>query len=610
MTPPSRTAVPAGPAADPAAGPAGAPAPVVPAPVRPPMHAIRGGGPSELARILGDIAAEMARAGGFRLSAVSLFRESDELEFVVVDGNDDARDTLTGDVTPTPVAMEMLERAQRWGRLRFLPHGEAVELMDHIWVGSEPRPEDPDGWQPCDLLMAPLVDLDDVLQGIVWVDLPVDGRRPGPEQRHRLEQHAERANRAMIEALEHGRLTEQVRLADAARRVVRSATADLDLAHLLETAIDTVREGFGVDDVRVRLLAGEDTDGLDEVSLQARLLAERCWGEQRVAIVSHHRAAPALLSAEEHAVLLDGLHTQGDTSLLLTPLGAGSECVGRLVMFRRDRGDWSDEEASAALDIGHDLGRAVLNARSFERERQAAAYRQQLIGTMAHELKNPLAAAGGYLDMLEDFLAEGPSTTPQVDRALHGIGRATRRLDAIVADLLTLARVAEEADPALATPSDLRTAVAEAVEGLAVLADARDVRVTVHVPDDPVLLTAEPTDLERMVVNLVSNAVKYSRDGGGVEVHLSAPEGGRTQLRVVDHGIGIDAVEQQHLFEEFFRSADPAASGLPGTGLGLAIVERVVRRLGGHVAVDSTPGVGSVFTLTLPTTPPASEQTA
>ncbi len=566
---------------------------------------------AELARVLGAIAAEMARAGGFRVSAVSLFRASDELEFVAVEGDPRAVAELTGDITPTPVAMAMLERAERWGPLRFLPHDEAVELLDHIWVGAaegDGADIHPDAWQPCDLLMAPLTDADGALQGIVWVDLPLDGRRPGPDQRRRLGEHAQRANRTMVEALEQERLREQVRLADAARRVVRTATADLDLARLVQTTIDSVCDGFAVDEVRVHLLAEEDVADLDEVSLQSRLLAERCWRDQQVAIVSHRRAAPALLSAEEHAVLLDGLHDQGDTSLLLTPLGAGPECVGRLLMFRHDRTDWSDEEASAALDIGHDLGRAVLNARSFEREQQAAAYRQQLIATMAHELKNPLAAVGGYLDMLEMFLAEEPGTSTQVQRSLRGIGRATRRLDDIVADLLTLARFDEVADPVPVEPHDLAAVVHDVVEGLVVQAEARGVRVRVQAPPGGARVSAEPADLERLVVNLVSNAVKYSHDGGEVDVHVEqAGDAGDAAsgvvLRVADHGIGVAPAEQRRLFDEFYRSADPAAASQPGTGLGLSIVQRIVRHLDGEVALESAPGEGSVFTVTLPGSP-------
>uniref|UniRef100_UPI0030FC6656 sensor histidine kinase n=1 Tax=uncultured Nocardioides sp. TaxID=198441 RepID=UPI0030FC6656 len=567
-----------------------------------------------LARVLGAIAAEMARAGGFRVSAVSLFRASDELEFVVVEGDPDAVAELTGDITPTPVAMAMLERAERWGPLRFLPHDEAVELLDHIWVGAaegDGADTHPDAWQPCDLLMAPLTDADGALQGIVWVDLPLDGRRPGPDQRRRLGEHAQRANRTMVEALEQERLREQVRLADAARRVVRTATADLDLGRLVQTTIDSVCDGFAVDEVRVHLLAEEDVADLDEVSLQSRLLAERCWRDQQVAIVSHRRAAPALLSAEEHAVLLDGLHDQGDTSLLLTPLGAGPECVGRLLMFRHDRTDWSDEEASAALDIGHDLGRAVLNARSFEREQQAAAYRQQLIATMAHELKNPLAAVGGYLDLLEMFLAEEPGTSTQVQRSLRGIGRATRRLDDIVADLLTLARFDEVADPVPVEPHDLAAIVHDVVEGLVVQAEARGVRVRVHAPPGGARVSAEPADLERLVVNLVSNAVKYSHDGGEVDVHVeqagdagdSGDAASGVVLRVADHGIGVAPAEQRRLFDEFYRSADPAAASQPGTGLGLSIVQRIVGHLDGEVDLESVPGEGSVFTVTLPGSP-------
>ena len=107
-----------------------------------------------------------------------------------------------------------------------------------------------------------------------------------------------------------------------------------------------------------------------------------------------------------------------------------------------------------------------------------------------------------------------------------------------------------------------------------------------------------------MVSNLVGNAVKYSPDGTDVRVTLSedptAGTHGEVVLEVTDQGIGISAADQEHLFEEFFRSEDPEAVRQPGTGLGLAIVKRVVDRHGGRITVRSAPGEGSTFTVRLP----------
>ena len=108
-----------------------------------------------------------------------------------------------------------------------------------------------------------------------------------------------------------------MRLAAAARRVVRDSTAQLDLDRLLEATVAAAREGFGVDDARVLLDTAEDVDSLDGLSALARSLAHGCWARQRALVVSPQRTAPGLLTADGHAALLAGLEEKGDTSLLL-----------------------------------------------------------------------------------------------------------------------------------------------------------------------------------------------------------------------------------------------------------------------------------------------------
>ena len=559
---------------------------------------------ADLRATLRSITDGVASAAGFRLSAVSVFRNSDELEFLVVSGDEEAQAELDGDVTPRRIVDQWLAESEGWGGLRFLPHEKAIRLADHVWVGEERTIDHPHAWQPYDMLFAPLMDRDDQLQGILWVDMPLDGLRPGPDKRRSIETYARQASEAILVAIERSRLAEQVRLAAAARRVVRDATAQLDLDRLLEATVAAAREGFGVDDARVLLDTAEDVDSLDGLSALARSLAHGCWARQRALVVSPQRTAPGLLTADEHAALLAGLEEKGDTSLLLVPLGAGTECLGRMLMFRHDRADWSDEEADAALDMGHDLGRAVLNARSFAREQHAAAYTQQLIATMAHELQNPLAAARGYASILEDVLDELGVQDADARRSLRGLERASGRLVDIVTDLLALARATEETDPTQCPPVDLVGLVGDSVEMVSVQAAPRGISVTLDAPAHPLPVRGEPGDLARVASNLVGNAVKYSPDGATVRVTLTeepdGPEGGQVVLEVVDVGIGISAADQEHLFEEFFRSQAPEAVQQPGTGLGLAIVKRVVDRHRGTITVASASGEGSTFTVRLP----------
>ena len=559
---------------------------------------------ADLRETLRSITDGVASAAGFRLSAVSVFRNSDELEFLVVSGDEEAQAELDGDVTPREIVDQWIRESEDWGRLRFLPHDRTLRLAEHVWVGEDSVVDHPEAWQPYDMLFAPLHDRDGQLQGILWVDLPLDGLRPGPDKRRSIETYARQASEAVLVAIERSRLSEQVRLAAAARRVVRDATAQLDLDHLLEATVRAAREGFGVDDVRVLLDENEDVDALDGLSALARSLAQACWTRQRALVVSPQRTAPGLLSAQEHAALIDGLRDKGDTSLLLVPLGAGPECLGRVLMFRRDRGDWSDEEADAALDMGHDLGRAVLNARSFAREQHAAVYTQQLIATMAHELQNPLAAARGYASILEDVLDELGVDDPDAEKSLRGLDRAGGRLVDIVTDLLALARATEEVDPTACDPVDIAEVVRDSVEIVSVQAAPRGIAVVMDVPDRPLLVRGEPGDLERVASNLVGNAVKYSPDGTSVRVSLAedphSGQHGEVVLQVADQGIGISAADQERLFEEFFRSEDSEAVRQPGTGLGLAIVKRVVDRHRGTISVRSAPREGSTFTVRLP----------
>jgi signal transduction histidine kinase len=117
-----------------------------------------------------------------------------------------------------------------------------------------------------------------------------------------------------------------------------------------------------------------------------------------------------------------------------------------------------------------------------------------------------------------------------------------------------------------------------------------------------VVALGNAVELDRVVVNLVNNAVKYTQSGGTITITLrEADESGMVELIVADDGIGIAADDLPRLFREFFRSGNAVALGRPGTGLGLAIVDRIVRRHGGRVEVESEIGAGSTFRVLLPT---------
>jgi signal transduction histidine kinase len=284
-------------------------------------------------------------------------------------------------------------------------------------------------------------------------------------------------------------------------------------------------------------------------------------------------------------------------------LVAGPECLGNLVLTRTGGApEWTEAEAATALDIGHDLGRAILNARTFEREHQLVeelqaldTYKGQLIATVAHELKNPLTSVLGHLEMLES----SPDFSGTTRSSLNAMDRGARRMVRVIDDLLLLSKVGDVENPVIPTPVDLRRLVDDALDLVTVTATRKGVTVRADVPDEEVLALGDATELDRVCANLVSNAVKYTRSGGAVDICVTRT-GAEVVLMVTDEGIGISESDRARLGTEFFRSTNPEAVAEPGTGLGLAIVSRVVARHGGRLEIESELGAGSTFRVFLP----------
>ena len=227
--------------------------------------------------------------------------------------------------------------------------------------------------------------------------------------------------------------------------------------------------------------------------------------------------------------------------------------------------DWTELDRTAALDIGHDLGRVVLNARTFEREHQLVVelqaldtYKGQLIATVSHELKNPLAAISGYLEMLEP----APELSARSRGAVDAMTRGTIRLGRVVDDLLLLSKVGDPSHAIIPAPVDLGPLVDEVVDLIDVQARQKGIEIATEVPggagggprrrlgDRPG--RGQPGEQRRQV----------HRRGRPVGVRLWCDEVG-VHVAVADEGIGISTADQEHLFDEFFRSTNPEAVPSP-----------------------------------------------
>jgi signal transduction histidine kinase len=310
-------------------------------------------------------------------------------------------------------------------------------------------------------------------------------------------------------------------------------------------------------------------------------------------------AAVSDVEFEDILAFLEGI---GVGSLLFVPMGAGRECLGSLVLTRAlGDAEWSGAEVDAALEVGRDLGRAVLNARAFERERELVRelkalddYKSKLIATLSHELKSPLAAMLANIE----FLQESVDLPPGALEVLGAVDRGASRLVRVVEDLLLLAKVGDPHLPLLARPVDLREAV-EDVVNVTSIADQRRVKVCVEGDPEQVVAMGDPAELDLLVTNLLSNAMKYSGDSSPVTLTLSRDDDW-VVLEFEDQGIGIAEADRTQLFREFFRSEAAEVKAQAGTGLGLTIVDRILTRHSGRIEVDSVLGEGSTFRVFLP----------
>jgi signal transduction histidine kinase len=225
--------------------------------------------------------------------------------------------------------------------------------------------------------------------------------------------------------------------------------------------------------------------------------------------------------------------------------------------------------------------------------READRSKTQLFSTVSHELKNPLASIVGHVELLR----QEPDGNP--DWSLGVIERNTERLQSLVDDLLTLSRVS---DPDRTMPEadvDLGEVSRDVVDMFRPRADTQQVRLTFDLQERLPLVRGSADDLERVVQNLVSNAVKFTPAGGQVAVRVESRRD-RVVLECTDDGLGISEEDQERLFTEFFRGTNPQSLQVPGTGLGLSIARRVVDRHGGRIDLDSELGRGTSVRLLLP----------
>jgi signal transduction histidine kinase len=265
------------------------------------------------------------------------------------------------------------------------------------------------------------------------------------------------------------------------------------------------------------------------------------------------------------------------------------------------------------------LAEAEAERRAAEQARHAAeeanAARSSFLAVMSHELRTPLNAVIGYAELL-NLGVTGPVTAAQAEQ-LGRIRGSASHLVGLIDQVLRFARLEAGRDEVRLEPFDAVAVARDAADMIAPLAAAKGLAFDVDVPDAPVAVRSDPQKLRQVLLNLLSNATKYT-PAGRIALVLetssgagAAPGDGRAAnalvvFRVRDTGIGVAPEHHEHIFDPFWQVSPALTRTVGGTGLGLSVSRQLARLLGGDLTVESAPGAGSTFVLTIPAALPSS----
>lgn len=298
----------------------------------------------------------------------------------------------------------------------------------------------------------------------------------------------------------------------------------------------------------------------------------------------------------------------GERSILIVALRAG-QTLGALRVANKQHGLFTRQDARLlgvfAAQAAVALENAILYAeavREREQLKELERLKSQFLSLVSHELRTPLASIKASAEIL---LSTAPDGVPEAHRRLlRNIDRSSDRLSALITDLLDLVRLEGGRLELDRERLDLRQIAEDAVATIRPLADERRQMVRTNVSSDPCVVDGDRRRLEQVVLNLLTNAIKYGHQAGTIRLDVGTDVDGaggrRAYLKVRDEGPGIPGDEQPMVFERFYRRDTEETRRATGTGLGLPIARALVELHGGSLSLESADGRGSTFSISLP----------
>jgi signal transduction histidine kinase/CheY-like chemotaxis protein len=397
--------------------------------------------------------------------------------------------------------------------------------------------------------------------------------------------------------------------------VTRAVNSTLDLATVLSTIVAKAVELSGTEggsiyvvDPTTRGLHLRASHGMSDeliaelnrqgVDLNEKTIADAAAQKAPVQTPDLKEAAPS--------PVLDILLRAGFRAVLIVPLLGPEGLIGMLVVRRRAPGEFPQHAVDLLQTFAAQSVLAIQNANLFteveEKSRQlemASQHKSQFVASMSHELRTPLNAIIGLTEMM---VSNAPRFgTEKAAEPLRRVHRAGTHLLGLINQVLDLSKI--EAGKLELSPEtvNLATLLEDVIGTARQLAEQNKNRLILEASQNLGQLTADPMRLRQILLNLLSNACKFTKQGE-VKLRVKKIVDGRNwiEISVADTGIGMTPEQQAKLFEEFTQADSSTARQYGGTGLGLAITRKLARMMGGDVTVMSEPGKGSVFTVRLP----------
>ncbi len=375
----------------------------------------------------------------------------------------------------------------------------------------------------------------------------------------------------------------------------------LDLEHVLHTTMEQVMTAVSIDGAWIQLMNESQDPGSLALVVQRGLSLEMAEALQSPELVETVCRQVADLT-DPHALLLPvELEVETQPYAVVVPLRSKEKVQGFLGVMCSDGQELDLQDLQLLGTIGHQVGVAVENVRLAEKTaeievlRQLDRLRSELIANVSHELRTPLGLIKIFATTLmrEDVALDGATYR----EFLQNINEETDRLEKLVDNLLDLSRMQDGRMQLDRQPYDIREVIQAVVSAMGPQFTSH--RLELDLGDDPLVASFDIKRIDQVLRNLFHNAIKYSPEGGSIEIHTRY-DGEHVLIWVSDQGIGIPQEHLEKVFERFYRVQNTFTQSVSGVGLGLAVCRGIVEAHHGRIWAESRLGEGSTFYFTLP----------